>query len=459
MNKFVYTALIAGSVAVSSCTTDDLNPTLAQEKEGDEAISSVSDLEVIMKGAYNRMTDASYYGRDYLVTNEVRTPNTWSNGRSGRFVTQASFNQNPNGLFIWAQAYGVIANANVVINQDLDELEGPGGTEPDLDYARHIQGQAYATRALVHFDLLKTYGQQHVGGNLGVPYVTEYRGENTIPSRNTIEENISMIMSDLDTAFELMGEDFFDPSREFMSKYTAPALKSRVAVYFGMWEEARDAAELVIESGRYSVVSADQFYASFQSDGSVNSIFELAFSETDNPGSNSMEYIYRGRSYGDISVTEEAFNNLYEGDDVREEILGTENVAGTTRLRNMGKFPERGSNINVIRYEEVILNYAEALYELGEGDPLEWLNMIPENRNADTYDVVTKENILEERREEFIFEGLYYWDLLRTEQDIVRTQADQPLDIPYGDFRLAYPIPFSELDANSNIEQNPGYQG
>ena len=41
--------------------------------------------------------------------------------------------------------------------------------------------------------------------------------------------------------------------------------------------------------------------------------------------------------------------------------------------------------------------------------------------------------------------------------DIVRIQSDQPITIPYGDFRLAYPIPFVELDANSNITQNPGY--
>jgi len=88
-----------------------------------------------------------------------------------------------------------------------------------------------------------------------------------------------------------------------------------------------------------------------------------------------------------------------------------------------------------------------------------WLNKVPENRNANTYTAVTKENIIEERREEFIFEGLYYWDLLRTGKAIVRLQADQPVNIPYGDHRLAYPIPFAELDANSNIVQNSGYSG
>lgn len=455
MNKFLYTVLIAGSVAVSSCATEDLDPTLAQEKLAEDAINTVEDMSVILLGAYDRMSQSGYYGRDYIAANEVHTPNTYSNSNSGRFTTEALFKQLPNGTYIWDDAYRVIASANLVINTDVSSLQGPGGTEPNLDQARHIQGEAYAVRALAHFDLLKTYGQEHVDGDLGVPYITEFLGEDRLPSRPSIEENKQMIYSDLDTAFEMMSEDFFDSSKETMSKYTAPALESRVAVYFGDWERAKEAAMLVVESGKYAIIPAESFVESFAKDGSVNSLFEIASSDTDNEGSNSLEFIYRGRSYGDISVTQEAFD-MYEGDDVREDILGTETIRVGPQLRNIGKYPDREANIPVIRYEEVILNLAEAKFELGEADALEYLNMVPEHRNANTYDEVTKENILEERREEFIFEGLYFWDLLRTRQDIVRADF-QEIMIPYGDFRLAYPIPFVELDANSNLEQNPGY--
>ena len=227
---------------------------------------------------------------------------------------------------------------------------------------------------------------------------------------------------------------------------------------FEMWEEARDNAKLVIDSGLYEIVEAENLGAAWASDSAPNSIFELAFSDVDNAGINGLSYMYRGESYGDISVTQDVFDNLYEGDDVREDLLGIEVMPdGEEILRNMGKYQEYASNVPIIRYEEVVLNYAEALFELGEGDPLMWLNMIPEHRNANTYTEVTKENILEERREEFIFEGLYFWDLLRTGSDIIRLESAQPLDIAYGDPRLAYPIPYAELDANSNIEQNPGY--
>lgn len=460
VNKFAYTVLIAGSVAVSSCTTDDLNPTLAQEKLAENAIQTVEDMGVILLGAYDRMSSSSYYGRDYIVTNEVHTPNAYSNGNSGRFTTEALFRQLPGSTFMWDDAYRVIASANLVINTDISSLQSPTGgelSEDELTQARHIQGEAYAVRALAHFDLLKVYGQVHVDGDLGVPYITEFLGDDRLPSRNTIEENKAMIYSDLETAFELMDEAYFDSSRETMSKHTAPGLESRVAVYFGDWERARDAAQLVVESGQYAIVPAENFVESFANDGSVNSLFEIAVSDTDNAGSNSLEFIYRGRTYGDISVTEEAFNMYESEDDVRTEILGTETIRVGPQLRNMGKYPDREANIPILRYEEVVLNLAEALYELGEtATALEYLNSIPEHRNANTYEEATKENILEERREEFAFEGIYYWDLLRTGQDIVRPGV-QEIEIPYGDFRLAYPIPFVELDANSNITQNPGY--
>lgn len=458
MNKFVYTALIAGSVAVSSCTTDDLEPTLAQEKVAEEAIVTVEDMYTILLGAYDRLTNSDYYGRDYIVTSEVMTGNTFSNSNSGRFTTQALFRQQPTGTYFWDSAYEVIASANLVIGTDIETLTGPAGTEPDLALARHIQGQAYTLRALAHFDLLRVFGQEHVGGNLGVPYITEFLGEDQLPSRPTIEENYAAIYEDLDTGFELMSTDFFDASKETMSKFAAPAIKSRVALYRGDWAIARDAAKLVIDSGDYSIVPAENFLQSFAQDGSVNDIFELAMSDTDNLGSNSLEFIYRGRTYGDISVTEEAFNMYESPDDVRTQILGTETIRVGKQLRNIGKYPDRAANVPVIRYEEVVLNYGEALLELGEGDPLMWLNMIPQHRDANTYEVATKANFLEERREEFLFEGLYFWDLLRTESDIVRV-GNQPISIPYGDFRLAYPIPFAELDANANLVQNPGFGG
>ena len=458
LNKFIYVTLIAALGVTGSCSTDDLDPTLDQQKEEADAIKLVSDLDALLKGAYNRMSASGYYGRDYLVTNEVRTPNVFSNGNSGRFTTQAAFEQLPNGIFIWDNAYSVIALANVIIGTDVTTLDG------DPAVGKHIQGQAYAIRALAHYDLLLTFGQQYVGGTLGIPYMKEFKGEDDIPSRPTVESNVQDIMSDLQTAYEMMDAGSFSSglinSKEFMSKYTAKALESRVAVQFGMWEEAKEAALVVINSEKYSIVPAADYYASFGNDGGTNSIFEIAQSDVDYPGSDRIDFIYRGSTYGDIEVIP-ATLDIYEEGDVRLDILGYEG----DQLRNMGKYPDIAANIIVIRYEEVVLNYVEALYELGDisdtGLAVTWLTKLAENRDLTPYVTITKEDILLERRRELIFEGLYYWDLLRTGSDIEKISTLQNIaeTIPYGDHRLAYPIPLSEIDANSNMEQNPGYGG
>lgn len=441
-------------IFISSCSNNDLEPTLSQKKSVEGSITTVEDLYGIIKGAYNEMTASGYYGRDLIINNEVRTDNCFSNGNSGRFTTPASFTYTPNTGFLFDEAYEAIAAANIIIGVDVGNLDG------DTAYGLHLQGQAYAVRALVHFDLLKQYGQQHVGGTLGVPYIKEFKGSDLFPSRATINDNKTDIYADLDMAFSLMDDNYFDNSKEFMSKYSAKALESRVATYFGDWNRVITASEAVINSNLYSIMSAGNYVSSWASKSNSNSLFELAFNSTDNRGINSLGYIYRttgGGSYGDVQVLDEIIN-LYDVGDVRAGILGYEG----TMLRNIGKFPSNQGydNVVILRYEEVILNYAEALLETGSAaNALTQLNLITSNRNSTTYLTVTKSDILDERRKEFLFEGYRYDDLLRTGQDIEKISIQQNFlsTIPYGDNRLAWPIPQAEIDANSNMEQNTGY--
>ena len=87
----IYLLVFIGLISFSGCTTDDLDPTLEQEKSVEGSITDVSNLYGIIKGAYSIMTGSGYYGRDIIVTNEVRTDNCFSNGNSGRFTTEATF--------------------------------------------------------------------------------------------------------------------------------------------------------------------------------------------------------------------------------------------------------------------------------------------------------------------------------------------------------------------------------
>jgi hypothetical protein len=414
-------------------------------------------LSGLLKGAVDRMTSSVYYGRDFIITDEIRGDNVFANGNSGRFQTQGTLEYLPdNNPGIWTQAYAVIASANIIINADPNELEG------DQSEALYIQGQAKIIRALAHFDLLRNYGQQYIngGGDAGVPVITEFAGDNLNPSRNTTSEVYTAIYNDLQTAFDQMSDQFDNRANKTLpSKYTAKALESRVAIYNGEWSRAQSAAQAVVNSDIYSVISPDSYVASFAIDNTDNSIFELAYDNVDNLGGNSLGFIYKGEVYGDIEVLPTT-PDIYEEGDVRADIITTD--AGGN-IRNSGKYPELNGwdNVNIIRYEEVLLNLAEALFEQNDNDgAVAALNQITSMRGASEYSgTITKEDILNERRKELMFEGFRFFDLARNGLPIEKFSDLQNIveTVPAGDYRYALPIPIVEMDANSNMTQNTGY--
>ncbi|MCD4834419.1 MAG: RagB/SusD family nutrient uptake outer membrane protein [Bacteroidales bacterium] len=467
MKKIIYSilAILLFGGMFTSCSEDSLEPTLSIE--GDiNSISSISDMQGIMYSVYDRMTETPYYGRDFIIYGEVRADNCWANGSSGRFLPPAAMSMGNTSLYAeetWQDIYEVIASCNAIITTDKASIEGDA-TELD-----HIYGQAYAIRALAHFDLLKLYGQQHTGGTLGVPYIkhfasdiNDFTPEQVAPARNTVVECKTFIEDDLNMALTLMTEVLNDPSKQTISTYGIYGIMSRVAVYFEEWADAVTAAEAVISSGNYAITPAADLVAYWATDGGSSSIFELAYDGTDNNNINGLQQIYRGDAYGDIEVLDD-LASIFEVGDIRVDpaMLGINPDPADVCLRNMGKYPNANYNDNIalVRYEEVILNYAEALFELGDATALTYLNMIPAQRNATAYAAATKANILLERRKELCFEGFRFDDLARTGQDIPLVDAfNQSHGGPaYGSYNYAFPIPQQEIRANGNMVQNTGY--
>ena len=457
MRKIIIILTVAFTSIIISCTEDSLEPTLAQSKAVETSIRTAEDLQGILYGAYNRMTSAAYYGRELIIFGEVRSDNCFSNGNSGRFITVAAMTIGNNEAYAsdpWTQIYAVIASANIIIGaQDIT------GDQAVID---HIRGQAHAIRALAHFDLLRIYGQQHVTGGdptLGVPYITEYKGDNLLPARNTVTEVKTNVYSDLQTALSLMSATLNDASKQQISTYAVNAIQARVAVYFGDWSTAKTACEAVINSTKYQICPAASYDDIWRTDSPVNSIFELAFSSTDNANINGLQYIYRGSQYGDVEALAD-LTGLFEANDARGFVNGMIGYEGT-RLRNLGKYPsiDYSDEVFLFRYEEVILNYAEALYELSDANALTVLNQIPAARNATPYAAISKANILLERRKELCFEGFRFDDLARTGSNIPLVSPFQQTHggPAYGNYKYAFPIPLNELNANSNMVQNFGY--
>lgn len=467
INKYLLIAAVSIGL-LSSCSETDLDPTLQQDKDIETSINTIGDLQAVLIGAYDRLQPSSAYGRDIIILGEVFSDNTTSNANSNRFVTEAKMAltaTSASAADFWVQMYRVIGSANIIIAAE--------GIEGDESEVNHIKGQAYVIRALAHYNLVTFFGQQHVNngglGALGVPYVTAFRdSENLYPSRNTVEEVKNLAYKDLETGYGLMTASLNSPSKQYITTHAAKAIEARISNYFGDFPRSLAAAKSVIDSGVYSVISKADFLNSFKIDGAANSIFEIAFTETDQPNINGLANIYQKGSYGDV-IALPNLAGLYEAGDIRgvtpysggaaTSVIGEED--GT--FRNVGKYPSTApydDNVPVVRYEEVVLLYAEALLETqSPGDALTYLNMIPAMRGASPYTAATKENILLERRKELAFEGFRFHDLARTKQDIPNPDPILITHgvVEYGSYNFAMPIPSSEVDVNANIPQNFGY--
>jgi hypothetical protein len=361
---------------------------------------------------------------------------------------------------------------NIVIQADHANLEG------DQNAINHTVGQAYALRALVHFDLLRDYGQHFISGqggssSLGVPYVKTYRDPaNLTPSRDTVQSNVDNIVADFNQGISMMNST--SDNAQFMNKGAAYALLARAALYYGSvnsayYAAAASASKWVLDNWGKAAVGPSGYMASWYTDNAVNQLFAIAASGTDNAGINGVANIYRGPTYGDLRIVEgdgaDDVHDVYEADDIRYTSLGMIGMEGGY-LSMLGKWPSMDfsdDNI-VIRVEEMHLIYAEASFRAGDTATAKtYLNNVQAARGASLTDA-TLDNIILERRREFFGEGHRFYDIARLGMDIPlvdvikQTHDDLTGASPEaGNYRFAYPISLSERNANPNIVQNYGY--
>ncbi|MGM0588258.1 MAG: RagB/SusD family nutrient uptake outer membrane protein [Bacteroidota bacterium] len=453
-------------VGVSVGCDNFLEPSVDQEKLAEDAVQTVDDLEAIVLGAHDDLNEVELYGRDFYVSADVMSDNASSNGNSGRFVTQRDWSFTTNSGYaegVWQYFYEVIANTNLVINAPVIE---EGSARED-----YIRGQAYALRAFAHMNLQLAFGQDFVSGSdLGVPYVTTYAEGNLYPERNTSADVWSNIGDDFSQAATLMDPSLDAGDPVYMNYYAVKALQSRYYLYTGEFDAAIAAADDVIDNAGLSLVASADLAAAWASGSGPNSLFEAAFTSTDRLGTDNIARIYRDSNYGDVVATQDLYD-AYDAADARLGLMtNTADADGDVWYRMAGKYvDELGSdNVRIIRYAEVLLNKAEALSRRNSaGDraaALAIINNLNSTRGGPgAYTTGDPDEVIAERRLELAFEGHRLYDLARNGKDIPLTGYNRNVsgvsgtEIPSGSYLFALPIPQAEMDANSSMVQNEGW--
>ncbi len=478
---------VASVLVFSSCSKSFLDQTPYNSVALPVAIKNDADLNAAMNGVYGSLRAVSLYGRTLFVKGDLMSDNCFlTTANSGRYLTMNQYNMintdgDANG--VWANAYAAIKNANLVINSTLS------GT----DNISQLKAEAYAVRALMHFELVRNFATPYTVDPTkpGIPIVTAF-DQNSLPARSTVKEVYNQIIADLAAAaanvkYTINNSMTFNSTgstrtlnSSYITKYAISALQARVYQFMGDWTNAKNAALDVVNNGGFTLAASGSLGAYWASANprtdKIETIFEVTSDANNNNGSDRLAGIYLpaaapySGAYGDVLANASLYN-LYGATDARKNLITVGSRAGQVSAAYIcRKYTSNTTDYDdtkVLRYADVLLILAEAYYNLGDITNANLtLNKVATQRDplfAGWNDAGTQvlEDILVERRKELAFEGSRLFDLIRLQRTFTKVMdQDAPqnnLTVTPSNTKLLFPIPINETNVNPNITQNPGY--
>lgn len=453
MKRYSYILMLfLGLSMFSGCEdTLDIDPTTGVDIE--ESITDEVSLNRAALGTYSALQNSNYYGLRYLLYQDVYADNMQHRGTFTTDVEVSTRDIRASNLQIastWSAIYTTINRANIVIRgaEELDDL--------DEEIKNRYIAEMRFIRALAHFDLLRVFG--------GVPVITS--PTTTIPEvqslpRSSETQVYDAVIADLQYAEENLGTAISNaPYRA--SSLAATALLARVYLQRGNNAAAEASANTVITSGQFELLQ--NFSDLWVREGNRESIFELNFTPFDANGLGSAS---DPRTGGQKFYLRNAFVSEFAASAKEGDIR----FAQTTRFeRNRNRLlkyedvAENADNVPVIRLAEMYLIRAEARARQGapaapaDLQVINDINTIRKRAGLSPVLALTNaqalEEILKQRRFEFVGEGMRFMDLKRYNLTCERLgfcEAD-------GEgFRNLWPIPLQQIEVNPNLEQNPGY--
>jgi|WetSurMetagenome_2_1015567.scaffolds.fasta_scaffold01002_6 starch-binding outer membrane protein, SusD/RagB family len=501
----IYILLLAGLAFVPSC---ELNIIPTDALTGDQVKNTSDGLTSLVNGGYAQFKDIpsgessnNWYLRQFFQLSDFasddidcgyKTEDDLIN--SFRYNDRASEKSNINSF--WEVSYKIIYGANVGI-----KMADEKGDDP---LTNQLKGECYFLRAFATHSLVRLFAKPYSSANSSTPGVIlrESSTDGAPKARGTLTETYDYITSSLKSAAWLMSGDIPESrnNKGFASRYSAWALLSRVYLYMQDYDNAIAYADSVINSGVYSVETAESYAGYFANAmDSPETIWCIPFQTVDDKKEAAVaSMIYNGANcWGEEGASPSILDAMGFGTplmdvDVRWSYINTSEpgLKNGVNIYYIGKFsgqdgsPTLSSPV-MLRLSEVYLNRAEALAKKGmTGEALADINtirsnrmIVPEGGAIEDYlydagrDGITSDNILDfvlkERRVELSFEGHRIFDILRNHQDLIRNYWGYHLDsyngIPGGsepgmsssgvvihpdDPSVVYPIPSSEISTN-----------
>lgn len=487
----LYTAGLA--LLFSSCRKEEwLNPQPSTLITDATAFSTPERIQNQINGLYASMKASRYYGSWFLIVSDIRTGEFHcSNMNAATGSTMYSMlpqTTTSDVGDIWEAMYACINKVNVF----LDNMDKGGDAVLDANTATSYRAEARLIRAITYYNLLQLYARPYWDGNGSKPGLPLRLTGNTASgnydlARSSVADTYKQVLEDLDFAEQNLPASY---SSAFLNtvrahKNTAIALKTRV--YLSMRDYPKVIAEankIVSSSAPFTASSgvahkleaniADVFKPPYTT---TESIFSMPFTNGDAPGNALSRYYLPGTGDGGTASSNGAGEyslNKVEGIYASSVWASTDDRRGLTKIGTstgkawLTKFTQASpytDYVPVIRYSEVLLNLAEALARNTnsiDARSLALFNAVYGRSNqgaslsAASFANVSQylDRIIEERRIEFLGEGLRNGDIMRLGLTIPAKSQHAISAVAPSAPEYILPIPAAELILNSLMENN-----
>ncbi len=512
MNRLNILYALMITLALSSCTKSFLDKEPITELTDENFYRTPDDAYKALVGCYDGLQIIWAEGVAFPVAAEVMSDNCFggtgnADGFGYQMLDEFDRQRSPadQNLFgpNWSAYYQAIFRCNTLLSK-MDEIEWNGQAELREQY----EAETRFLRAYFYFDMVRLWGD--------IPLLTEPSAENI--GRSPAAEVFSVIAADLQYAIENLGATPYTDQNSNtygrVTKWAAEGLMGRVFLYYtGRYQQSDLVGQVsrtqalayledVIAAGGFGLL--DQFeelwpasLENYAGEDNRETVFGIKYTFTSDYDGNTdgnhwlvmlgMREQYHfpyGNGWGGAPVNPRLWN-AYQATDTRRaaSIIGIQeegiNFTNQVRQREYTGYynkkytplvDENGNSVTIEKgavnfmigqfQDYVVLRYADILLmaaELGSGNAQAYFDQVRRRAFGDQFTplAVNAARIQQERRLEFAFEGIRYWDLLRQGVDVAASTIAESTTVVNGGQPAAKQIQASMISTTQGFQQIP----
>ncbi len=478
-------------ILVFSGCNDFLKEEVYTQYDPKTFLQDQSGVDALLTGAYSRSRIIEWNHRNYTyIMNEFTTDIAFETGggleRAAAPFIQFNWAVNTGMLNgSWNAMYRAITSANTVISV----LNGLDGVSDEL--LKKIEAEGRFIRASSYYFLYNLFGPTPIVEIPADATVEEIEEIGKSTPRSSKEGFVNYLVADLTFAADYLPVEENPLGRA--TKGAALAVLTKLYLMEKNWSKVVETSDRIINLGYYELYN--DYTKLFSVEGESNKEFiyrvpcipQAGFSNVYIPHAFPPGYPIQSNweNFGAQFRTYTSFYKTFEENDIRRDLILTNyvNVNGVPvelvedasgepldNARSLKYLPDpealgrfNGNDIVYVRYADILMCKAEALNELNgpSNECFALLNQVRSRAglgNISSNDYSTKgllrDYILADRAREFYSEGLRREDLIRHNKYI---SGGQSRGYNAQDYQVLFPIPQNQIDANPNLEQNPGY--